>query len=117
MAGVLAAAGAAGLLAAAVVLVDGGPGPGLGLLVRNAFLFVAFRDVVGLAFLFVGVFGLVSARHGDSPGWDAPPKRRLANGVPVTQLLFRRLQRRDPNITDLERQALASAVSHEIEVE
>jgi len=35
----------------------------------------------------------------------------------VTQLLFRRLQRRDPNITDLERQALASAVSHEIEVE
>jgi CRP-like cAMP-binding protein len=34
----------------------------------------------------------------------------------VTHLLFRRLQRRDPSITDAERLALAKAVSHEIEV-
>jgi CRP-like cAMP-binding protein len=38
-------------------------------------------------------------------------------GVPVTHLLFRRLQRRDPAITDAEREALAQAVSHEIEVD
>src|SRR5690242_1508729 len=37
-------------------------------------------------------------------------------GVPVTELLFRRLRRRDPSITDAERDALAAAVSHEIEV-
>ncbi|HEX7947205.1 MAG TPA: Crp/Fnr family transcriptional regulator [Phenylobacterium sp.] len=35
----------------------------------------------------------------------------------MTHLLFRRLQRRDPAITDAERQALVAAVSHEIEVE
>jgi CRP-like cAMP-binding protein len=34
----------------------------------------------------------------------------------LTHLLFRRLQRRDPSITDAERMALAKAVSHEIEV-
>jgi CRP-like cAMP-binding protein len=35
----------------------------------------------------------------------------------VTQLLFRRLQRRDPAISDAERQALVSAVDREIEIE
>lgn len=35
----------------------------------------------------------------------------------MTHLLFKRLQRRDPAITDAERQALVAAVSHEIEVE
>lgn len=33
----------------------------------------------------------------------------------MTHLLFRRLQRRDPSITDAERSALAHAVSHEVE--
>ena len=67
VAGALAAAGAAGLLAAAVVLVDGCPGPALGLLLGHAALLVAFGDVIGLAFLLVGVFGLVAARHGTTP--------------------------------------------------
>ena len=34
----------------------------------------------------------------------------------MTNLLFKRLQRRDPSITDAERQALSAAVSHEIEI-
>ena len=34
----------------------------------------------------------------------------------MTQLLFRRLQRRDPHITETEREALARAVSHEIDL-
>lgn len=34
----------------------------------------------------------------------------------MTDLLFRRLQRRDPTITDAERRALADAVSHEVQL-
>jgi len=67
MSGVLAAAGAAGILAAAVILVDGRPGPAFGLLVRNALILVALRDVLGLAFLLFRVLGFVSARHGEAP--------------------------------------------------
>src|SRR5690606_5999394 len=50
MAGILAAAGA-GLLAAAIVLVDGGPGTAFGLLVAHALFLVAFLDMLGLALL------------------------------------------------------------------
>src|SRR5277367_1701756 len=46
-------------LAAAVILVDGRPGAPLGFLLRNATLLVALGDMVGLAFLLVGVFGFV----------------------------------------------------------
>ena len=35
----------------------------------------------------------------------------------MTHLLFRRLQRRDPAISEAERQALATAVSHEVQFE
>src|SRR5690348_15902091 len=63
MAGVLAAAGPTGLLAAAVVLVHGRPGPALGLLVGDAALLVALGDMIGLALLLVGVFRLVATGH------------------------------------------------------
>src|SRR6185503_7459991 len=53
--GGLAAAAAPGVLAALVVLVDGGPGPALGFLPGNPALLVALLDVVGLALLLVGV--------------------------------------------------------------
>src|SRR5665213_1181797 len=62
MAGVGAAA-RAGFLAAAVVFVDGRPSAPFGLLFRDATLFVAPGDMVGLAFLLVGVFGFVAPRH------------------------------------------------------
>jgi hypothetical protein len=64
----LSPAGAA-LVAAAAFLVDGRPGPPLGLMLRHAALFVAVGDMIGLAFLLVGVFRFVAARH------SAPPVR------------------------------------------
>src|SRR5262249_58419616 len=57
-----AAAGAA-LLAAAGLLVDGGPGTPLRFLVRDATLLVAFLDVLRLALLLAGVARLVAAWH------------------------------------------------------
>src|SRR5215469_4551034 len=57
------AAARAALLAAAALLVDGRPGAPFGLLFREAAAFVAFGDVVGLAFLLVGVLGLVAPGH------------------------------------------------------
>src|SRR5689334_10680856 len=56
MAGLLAPAGPAGLLAAAIVLVHGRPGPALGFLLGDATLLIALGDVIGLALLLVGVF-------------------------------------------------------------
>src|SRR5690606_31671783 len=53
----------AGLLAAAIVLVDGGPGAALGLLVGNAAILVAFLDMLGLALLLVGIGTLVALGH------------------------------------------------------
>src|SRR3989338_2799070 len=53
----------AALLAAAGLLVDGGPGPRLGLLLRHAALLVAFFDMLGLALLLGAVAALVSAGH------------------------------------------------------
>src|SRR4051812_34201791 len=58
----LAATGAA-LLAAAALLVDGGPGATFGFLVRHTALFVALGNVVSFAILLVGVTRLVTAWH------------------------------------------------------
>ncbi len=55
MAGRLAAARPAGLFAAAIIFVDGCPGPTLGLLLRNRPLLVALGYMVGLALLLVGI--------------------------------------------------------------
>ena len=62
MAGCLSSPGAVRRLTAAVVLVDGRPGSPFGLFFCHAALFVAFGDVLGLAFLLVGVLGLVCQR-------------------------------------------------------
>jgi len=67
MAGRVATAGPASLLAAAVIFVDGCPRPALGLLLWNPTLLVALGYVVGLALLLVGIFRLVAAGHDDSP--------------------------------------------------
>jgi hypothetical protein len=56
MAGRLAAPRPARLLAAAIVFVDGCPGPALGLSLRNPTLLIAFGYMVGLALLLVGIF-------------------------------------------------------------
>src|SRR3954464_11539086 len=67
MSGRMACVGAAPrtafLLAAAVILVDRCPGAPFRFLLGNATLFITFRDVVGLAFLFVCVFRFVAAGH------------------------------------------------------
>jgi hypothetical protein len=63
MAGFLAAAGASGFLPAAVVLVDGGPGPPFRFLLGKAALLVAFSFVISLALLLGGVFRFVAAGH------------------------------------------------------
>src|SRR5262249_22585960 len=78
MAGALAAAGAARLLAAGIVLVDRGPGAPLGFLLADALLLVTFLDVLGLALLLVGVFRLAALGHERSPYWvrgEARPMR------------------------------------------
>jgi hypothetical protein len=49
------ASAGAGLLAATTLLVDGGPSATLGFFLGNATIFVAFLDVLGLAFLLVGI--------------------------------------------------------------
>ena len=51
------------LFAAAVDFVDGRPRSALSFLFWNTPLLVAFLYVFRLPFLFVGVFGFVSARH------------------------------------------------------
>jgi hypothetical protein len=56
MAGRLAAARPASLLAAAIIFVDGCPGPALGLSLRNSARLIAFGYMVGLALLLVGIF-------------------------------------------------------------
>src|SRR5262249_43776554 len=55
----------AALLAAVILLVDGGPGAALRLLFGNATLFVAFLNVLGLTLLLVGIAGFVAPRHGE----------------------------------------------------
>src|SRR3954469_5961051 len=65
--GVLDAAARAALVAAAGFLVDGRPGAPLGFLRADAALLVAFLDMLGLAFLLVGVARFVTAGHAASP--------------------------------------------------
>jgi hypothetical protein len=50
----------AGFLAAAVLLVDRGPGAGLGFVLAAAALFIALLDMRGLALLLVGI-GVLAA--------------------------------------------------------
>jgi hypothetical protein len=59
----VAVSAATGFFTATVHLVHGSPGPTLGFFFRYASAFVPFFYVLSLAFLFVGVFGFVSARH------------------------------------------------------
>jgi hypothetical protein len=53
----------AAFLAATGFFIDGGPGAAFGFLFGGATIFVAFLDVLGLAFLFAGITRLVSTRH------------------------------------------------------
>jgi hypothetical protein len=59
----LAVTAASGFFPATMNLVDGGPGPTLGLVLGNAPILVAFLYVLSLPLLLVGVFGFVSAWH------------------------------------------------------
>ncbi len=54
----LSAASGTALLAAAILLVDGGPGPTLGFLLGYATALVGFLDMLGLALLLVSIGGL-----------------------------------------------------------
>ena len=63
VAGMLTPTRTARLLATAIILVDGCPSPALGFLFRDTALLVAFGNMIGFAFLFVGVFGLVTTWH------------------------------------------------------
>jgi hypothetical protein len=53
----------AGLLAAMMNCINGGPGTTFGFVFRYATLLVTLFDVTGLAFLFVCVFVLVTSWH------------------------------------------------------
>jgi hypothetical protein len=57
---------AAGLFAAFVDFIHRRPRAALGLFLRQAALFVAFLDVLGLAFLLVGVLRFVASGHAGS---------------------------------------------------
>jgi hypothetical protein len=74
---------AASFLAAAIILVDGRPRPALRLLIGNTASLVAFRDVIGLSFLFVGIFRFVSAWH-VSISCSGMVKRQSGMRVPVS---------------------------------
>src|SRR5690606_21897575 len=63
----------AGILAATILFVDCGPGNPLRILLALAFLLLALLDVLGLAFLLVGIAGLVTARHDESPWFGGRP--------------------------------------------
>src|SRR5690606_13465543 len=81
---VLLAASGARLVAAAGLLVDGGPGAGLRDLLGSAAFFVAFGDVFGLALLLVGIAALVALRHVMLLSHLSPTNRLVAaNGSPA----------------------------------
>jgi hypothetical protein len=67
MSGTAASTRSAWFFAAAVILIDGGPGPPLGFFLRNPPLLITFGDVIGLALLLVGVFRFATTRHGIPP--------------------------------------------------
>jgi len=56
-------AGAARLLAAAIILVHRRPGAPFGLLPGDAALLIALGDMVGLALLLVGIFTFIASGH------------------------------------------------------
>ena len=58
-----AASRSAGLIATAVVLINGRPSPALRFFLVDAALLVTLCDMIGFAFLFVGIFGFVAAWH------------------------------------------------------
>lgn len=64
----------AALLTAVILLVDGGPCPALGFVLRNTALLVAFLDLRGLALLLAGVAGFVTTRHVSVSHRSRPPK-------------------------------------------
>lgn len=79
---------------AAVVLVDRRPGPTLGLFLRNATLLISFGDMVGFAFLFVGIGRawvslLGSSANGQTPNGFCVSGRRL-NGMRIETILNER---------------------------
>src|SRR5436190_18260796 len=59
-------------LAAMRRFVDGCPGSALGFVRRYAAVLVAFLDVVGLSFLFVGVLRFITAWHCDTLRRETP---------------------------------------------
>src|ERR1041385_8229672 len=61
-----AVAATARLLAAAVHLVDRGPGAPFGFVFGHAVLEIPFLDVLGLPLLFIRVFAFIPSRHGSS---------------------------------------------------
>jgi hypothetical protein len=71
----------AGFFPATVDLVHRGPGAPLSFILRHASRLVTFLYVLGLPFLFVGVFALVSAWH----------FFLLSDCIRVVQMLYRRL--------------------------
>lgn len=60
---VLVAAAGTGFVAAAAFLVDSRPGTPFGFLLGDAAILVALLDMLGLAFLLVGIVGFVTFRH------------------------------------------------------
>src|SRR5688572_9382037 len=75
-------------VSAAAFLIHGGPSASLRLIFRNTAGLIAFLDVLRFAFLFVGVFRFVSARHGISPVLGlgvSIGERRNALRVPVAR--------------------------------
>jgi hypothetical protein len=77
----LAKAGTA-FLSASGFLVDRCPRPALRFLFGNAPVFVAFGNMIGLAYLLAGVARLVTAWHGEAPAYQGPKAIR-AGGVPL----------------------------------
>jgi hypothetical protein len=67
MASRLATARPARILAAAIILVDGCPGPVFCLLFLNSTFLVALGDMIGLALLLVSIFRFVATRHDNPP--------------------------------------------------
>src|SRR6266550_3954431 len=83
-----AATAASGFFPATVNLVDSGPGPTLGLAIRNPATLVAFLYVLSLPLLLVGVLGFVSAWHRFLPvdsgnGADTVPRDPASGLVAV----------------------------------
>src|SRR5690606_31808998 len=80
------------LLAAAVLLVDGGPGPPLSSLLADALPAIALLDVLGLALLLVGVRRLVALWHLER----SRPQSALQPGTALRVQLAHSIHERSP---------------------